>query len=294
MQNTLDLAIKQHECGTVDGHYAANNGKRYPAYMDNDSWKVFRQEMERHYSTAFSEFGAGAGGELKDTGPLPPKMASYGSSSRMIFELAKDIPHIHFEYKLRTEVGGTAHLDGFVETEEKQVFVEAKCRELYGSKTSRIETKYRELYRYIDEDASCNMCIRTADAGNRMAVTFSVDGTAVSVFDMKQMICHLLGIASACLRNPTHKTLSFIYLCYDPTSLAIADASRKQDIHDRYRQWRTEFASVDFAALFGTIMRYLKHERQIGCATDAEMAAMIARFQMTLCDQKDFVQTCTR
>ena len=132
MQKTLDLSIKQQETGSLDGGFLANNQTVYPSYLDNQAWLDFKMDMASNYPTAWMEYGAGSGGELKEEGPFPPKMASYGSSSRMIYRLCKDNPDFHFEYKLPTRVGGIANLDGFLETEDRYIFVEANCREPYG------------------------------------------------------------------------------------------------------------------------------------------------------------------
>ena len=112
--------------------------------MNNDEWDAFVADMEKNHQNAFDEYGAGSGGELKPKGKYPPKMASYGSSSRMIYNLCKGIAEFHFEEKMPTKVGGTANLDGYMETGDRYIFVEAKCRELYGENSHLIESKYRK------------------------------------------------------------------------------------------------------------------------------------------------------
>ena len=150
MQKTLDLSIKKHEIGTLDGGFRTKITRQ--AYMDNLVWDAFKDDMEKNHPNAFAEYGAGAGGELTEKNGFPPKMASYGSSSRMIYNLCKDIENFHFEHKLHTKIGGVANLDGFMETDDKFIFAEAKCREPYGKKTNLIECKYDTLYRYINSN----------------------------------------------------------------------------------------------------------------------------------------------
>lgn len=65
-------------------------------------------------------------------GLTPPQMTSFGSSSRLIYECSKDIPNFSFEKLLPTRVGHTANLDGCIATKESDIFVEAKCREIYS------------------------------------------------------------------------------------------------------------------------------------------------------------------
>ena len=80
MQKTLDLSIKKTEIGSLQGGYSTV--KLYESYMSNDAWEDFIIEMKRNHPEAYKEYGAGSGGELKPKGKYPPKMASFGSSSR--------------------------------------------------------------------------------------------------------------------------------------------------------------------------------------------------------------------
>ena len=221
MQKTLDLSIKKHETGTIDGAFRTK--RSYPAYMNNQEWLAFVTEMEKKHPSAFEEYGAGSGGELKVKGDFPPKMASYGSSSRMIYELSKDICDFRFEYKLPTTVGGIANMDGYLETENTHIFIEAKCREPYGAKPHLIEKRYENLFRYINDDVTNSLHLKVDSLDSKMQVTFSAGDMVLSSFDIKQMICHLLGIATKFLHKPTEKKISFLYLCYNPRLIPLID-----------------------------------------------------------------------
>ena len=112
----LDLAIKLNEIGTTDGGYDIKYGEKMlhkQTYMTNAEWELFLLAMSE---TAKKEYGAGGGDELNGKNGHPPKMASYGSSSRMIYNLSKEKKGFHFEKKLPTTVGGTANLDGFYDS----------------------------------------------------------------------------------------------------------------------------------------------------------------------------------
>ncbi len=86
MKTALDLAIKLHKKGTLDGGFAV--GQRvYDCYIGNEEWSAFVQEMKNLYPFAYVAFAKGDGDELglKKT-YTPPKMACYGSlavSNRM-------------------------------------------------------------------------------------------------------------------------------------------------------------------------------------------------------------------
>ena len=287
MQKTLDLSIKQYETGTINGGYLAKNNKTYPNYMDNGAWLAFKTDMENNYPSVFSEYGAGSGGELKEKGFYPPKMASYGSSSRMIYNLCKEIPNFHFEYKLPTRVGGIANLDGFMECDDRFIFVEAKCREPYGEKPHLVECKYKDLYAYINNDRSCNLNIKTDDADCKMRVEFSVGTHLLVNFDIKQMISHLLGIAIKFINTPAEKEILFLYLCYNPKHISIVSDKKRSEIFDTYDRMCAECQSIDFKSLFRSILVYLVcvlHESHISMP---DIEKMVARFSVILCDQAD-------
>lgn len=289
MQKTLDLSIKKSETGTTKDGYSVNNGKSYEAYVSNQEWEMFVKDMEQNHPDAFDEYMAGSGGEMKQKGKYPPKMASYGSSSRMIYNLCKDIPKFHYEHQLPTKVGGIANLDGFIEKEDRYIFVEAKCREPYGAKSHIIEKKYRDLYQYIDSDGSCNLNIRTENIDSKISVMFSVGKRIITNFDIKQMICHLLGIAVKFLNNPTDKRISFLYLCYNPKLIEIIDDKKKANIYETYDQMSAECHAIDFSNLFKSIVMYLSEQLKVGMSTSEDIHKMLDNFKFQLCDQNDYI-----
>ena len=104
--------------------------------------------MDALYKKVFEDTSVYLGGsELKEKNGRPPKMASFGSSSRMIYNLSNKKNGFHFEKKLPTTVGGTANLDGFYEDDNRYIFVEAKCHEPYNVKKTVISSKYKDLYK---------------------------------------------------------------------------------------------------------------------------------------------------
>lgn len=290
MQKALDLSIKYAETGTLDGGYSIPNWKTYSAYMNNHDWGIFVADMQTNHRGAFDEYDAGSGGELKPKGKYPPKMASYGSSSRMIYNLCKDIPAFRFEEKMPTKVGGTANLDGYMETEDTYYFVEAKCREPYGEKSHLIEKKYEDIYNHINDEEECIFHISIKNVKGKISVTFSTKTQVISTFDIKQMICHLLGIAYRVLNHPTKKKLSFLYLCYNPKLIAITDAKKENEIIATYEKLCAECASIDFAKLFESIIYFLKSELKTVKASDTEIAEMCRNFSFALCDQGNFTR----
>ena len=215
LNKILDLAIMRAELSEKPelgaGYTVKGREKPYENYLDNNSWKRLYDDMDKNHHSAFIGYGNGGGKELEEhtsgAHTYPPKMASFGSSSRMIYNLAKDTDGFCFEEKLPTTIGGTANLDGFKKTTDKCIFVEAKCREPYSKKSSEVERKYQNLYEFISGSSKTTVTCIISDLADpkknatKMNVKFKSRSIEINNFDMKQMICHLLGIATAFLNG---------------------------------------------------------------------------------------------
>lgn len=280
----IDLAIKLSETGTADGGYVVGEST-YPTYMSNEEWESFKAGMT---SDVISEYGEGSGAELDEKKERPPKMACYGSSSRMIYMLSRHKDGFHYEKKLPTTVGGIANLDGFMEENNRYVFVEAKCHEPYSAKSSSVSKAYEKLYTYINTHMGGNVKIKMkiSKCGRYLDVEYYSDGEKLEYFDMKQMICHLLGIATGVLKGELkQKQIDFIYLLYDPTELDI-DTGAKEKIDSIYERTRYECNIVDFAALLRTIFEFLKTEKSLVTISDEELDALACKFTFSLVSQE--------
>lgn len=284
----LDLAIKSKEIGTTDGFYTVsykNGTLQKQTYMTNDEWLAFLTAMPE---AARREYGAGDGDELKEKDGRPPKMASYGSSSRMIYNLSNKKEGLHFEKKLPTTVGGTANLDGFYEDDNHYTFVEAKCHEPYTAKNVTVSKVYGKLYEYINRHmlGNVNINMETSKCGRYLNVEYFADGEKLERFDMKQMICHLLGIATGMLKGTLkRKQTDFIYLLYDPTELDI-DPDAKKVIDEIYERTCYECNLVDFAELYRVILNFLRIEKYTDAVSDDEVEEMILKFTFALVSQE--------
>lgn len=291
ISKTIDLSIKRNETGTEkENKYYLLADRQYENYIDNETWMDFVAEMRNNYPSAYAEYGEGSGDELgiKKVGKFPPKMASFGSSSRMIYLLSRDIRGFQFEKKLPTTVGGIANMDGFLQGEGKQFYIEAKCREPYSPKSYIIDRKYEDLYRYIDAeptvDLKCNLTILDDD---KMQVQFVAQGTVITAFDIKQMISHLLGIATTKLNNPTEDKIKFLYLLYNPSNITIVNKKHEEKIIYAYNTQIMECKSIPFADLFRVILDYLQSVKRVGEAT--EKGIISSSFTFEMCDQNNYV-----
>jgi hypothetical protein len=296
LNEILDYAIMQNETANnknIKSGYTIS-GKLHSNYIENDCFESFINDMKNSYPTAYEMYGLGSGSELEIRknrwGTFsPPKMASFGSSSRMIFNLMKDTKGFLFEKQLPTTVGGTANLDGFLETGDKYIFVEAKCREPYGKKDDKIYRKYEKLYNFINQSEKTNVSCDIQDIeGNtkEMKVTFKVNDNPIRNFDMKQMISHLLGVATGFLNGEFEiKDIEFIYLLFDPTVIEIKDEKAKNKIYEIYINTCDECNATDFKALFEVIVEYLKAYKKWN--KDFKTSDIMDRFTFGLCSQKN-------
>ena len=290
IQKALDHAIMLQETESQPNTQAGYciGDRVYTNYLSNACWETFKLRMQNDNPVAYEMYTHGGGKELEERKSgrytYPPKMASFGSSSRMIYNLMKATPRFLFEKKLPTTIGGTANLDGFIETEQKCIFVEAKCREPYAETQNAIADKYRSLYEAITNSANNNLTCDIGDmAAGKMQVRFLCDETHIQNFDIKQMICHLLGIATAYLQGKYEKPIDFIYLLYNPTGLVIEDGARQRAINDIYLLERNEGQKIDFDGLFYDILVYLQTHCRLGA--DMDIAKIAAGFSFRICDQ---------
>ena len=227
--------------------------------------------------------------ELTEKNGRPPKMASYGSSSRMIYNLSHENKSFVFEKQLPTTVGGKANLDGFLETPDKYIFVEAKCHEPYSSKKNSVSTAYKELYDYINKRSNnIKIDMIPSTCGRYLIATYFVGNAKIEKFDIKQMICHLLGIATTVLNGTLEKkNLSFVYLLYDPTSLTI-NSDVKSVIDSIYERTVFECNQINWSELFRIILEFLMNNKFTDAMDSEEINDVVCNFSFNLVSQNTY------
>ncbi len=289
IEKVLDLSIKKAETGESKANKCFVIGDRcYENYVDNEAWDNFVAEMKVEFKEQYSN---GSGDELgiKKASKFPPKMASYGSSSRMIYLLSKNIPNFIFEKKLKTTIGGVANMDGYLHLNNEHVYIEAKCREPYYSKSFTIDRAYEKLYRYLNdrEDIDFNCEIKIV-SDKKMEVKFSSNGVQIIRFDVKQAICHLLAIATEQLTRFTNEKTKFLYLLYNPKKIEIVNSQCQQTIFSIYEKEVLEFNSIAFCQLFSGIVDYLYKEEGGFIVALNGTKAIAQNFSYALCDQETY------
>ena len=299
------IAEQKQKEGLHSGYTVRSGGNVYEDYLcDRTSWKQLREKMLPQHVEQYSK---GSGGELKEENGHPPKMAAFASSSRMIYTLSavkNHIPDFRFEEQLPTTVGGIANLDGYLEQDGKFTFVEAKCREPYGhSVRQAIKQNYREIYDYLRTRMprvfTCVMenipdGAEGKEPQNKMNVVFFCHGKVVAYFDIKQMISHLLGIATKFLTSENDlpgkvRDIHFLYLLFDPSDLQM-EQEDKAAVMQIYQDtcWCAEH--YHFAEMFGHIVDFLA-PRLAPQADKGQLETLKKAFQFDLRNQNDYMKS---
>jgi hypothetical protein len=283
MATALDCAIRDYE--NKEGGFEIGNAK-YFNYMSNEAWNEFYRNINPEHKR---QYGTGAGGELK-AGQYPPKMASFGSSSRLIYELSKDVKGFIFEERLDTRVGGIANLDGLLRRCNEYIYVEAKRREIYGASHERQEIKsiyvpvYEKLkssqFSYNLEDIEV-----TAKQEETKKITLYVNGEPVKYFDLKQLICHFLGITYDIAKHSVKNAkVTFLYLLYNPNEVEDKiDEKYRKKVVDRYKvveNFVRDNISV-FKSIFDAVLQYQTKTHKLEKPN--------IDFDFKLVDQKDYI-----
>lgn len=258
----LDCAIRDSENMTEQGGY--DNGKKvYPNYMHKDAWKGYLQEIPDEIKKRIKKELAGN----------PPHMACFGSSCRMAYNLLKDVKGVEFEKVLSIKTSrGKANLDAYLKGAKAEICVEAKCHEIYekhkGSKA------YIEVYESLHNR-------NEKFVFDAEKLTFSYNGEDIAYFDLKQLICHYLGIAAAILQSSLGPDIRFLYLIYNPEKVAkLIDKRYRDKILAIYERVKEEMALFE-NWLFDAIFEYQK--RNICPSSD-----VVYRFEFHRVDQESW------
>ena len=251
LEKALDYAIRDFELKDRDisiecGYTIKKEKKTYWNYLSNDAWEEFKGKMKKAHLCQFEDAD---GGEMKEKkgrwGIYPPKMASFGSSSRFLYSVSKDIEGFQFEKLLPTRVGHSANLDGYIMRNDVDFFVEAKCREIYSShKTVEISNVYEEIYKELHESyPKFSFKNNGKEDDEHFNCTFKFNGKEIIHFDIKQLICHFLAISANILENENaNKNIKFLYLIFNPKDVIeqVEKESYKKQIIDIYDDTKKE------------------------------------------------------
>jgi hypothetical protein len=121
-----------------------------------------------------------------------------------------------------------------------------------------------------------------------MKVTISTNNDKIERFDVKQMICHLLGIATGILTSTLEKKeISFIYLLFDPTKLPL-ESDVKSIIDAIYERTVFESYQIDWSTLFRIILEFLNDNKFKGIMNSNDINKTVCDFRFTLVSQDTY------
>lgn len=199
------------------------NNKPYSMYYSRDAFAAFTDEMEQCYPQHYNQYINGQGSELKETS-TPPKMASVASSSRFAYLALRDgaqaisgTDYIEFEHECRIQgIRGTApQLDAYTTDKNGNPFyVEVKCHEIFDQHKIELRLAYWENI-YGEQNAFGFPAKTKMSDSATFSIPFNRFGmtTEKSMMDIKQLLCHLMGIAS---QKEQKQPATLVYLFYKP------------------------------------------------------------------------------
>lgn len=287
------------------GFDTGDGSRPYENYLTNGQWEDFLTEMKK-YKDVFDTFSNSPGGELEKhfngrwNKMMPPKMASFASSSRMIYLLSREIPRFEFEKSLpiciyHNGIETVASLDGYCDLGSKEIYVEAKCHEFYSSNSTKFKDKYLDFYSYLEAETCGSFKYLVDENPKTPVVRFSWKGTSITQFDLKQVLCHLLGIAKQSLLEKGKKDPVLLYLVYNPDDLLkiVETIDKPRTAHSILNCWkkeRDEFFAIDFNLLFKKVLFYLHDKLNICQSLSNDEVERIAKsFSCVFCDQHDYL-----
>ena len=296
-EKALDYAIRDYELKDKDkfaksGYTIKKEKKTYWNYLSNDAWEEFKGKMKKAHLCQFEDAD---GGEMKEKkgrwGIYPPKMASFGSSSRFLYSVSKDIEGFQFEKLLPTRVGHSANLDGYIMRNDVDFFVEAKCREIYSShKTVEISNVYEEIYKELQKlYPEFSFKNNGKEDDEHFNCTFKFNGKEIIHFDIKQLICHFLAISANLLENEhANKKIKFVYLIFNPKYNTCFEnekiSSYRERIIERRKKTIDEIGEFDMELLFKSIFKI--QAKRLGLE-----GKEYPSFDFCIADQKDYKKT---
>lgn len=266
IQQALDLAIRNSEVAKQKSGYEVE-GREYPNYLSKQEFEEFIKKMKK--TPFYKQYKDADGGELEEKrgrwGLYPPKMACFGSSSRFIYRLLRTREGVVFEKKLPTMVGGEANLDAYIKG-ICEIFIEAKCREIYSSHNStEINECYEDVFKYLARKLDWFGYRKVGGSTKTNYSKYSIyyNDRQIKRFDVKQLICHFLGISASVLEGTTEPNIKFIYLIFNPNSVAEHIEKYKEKILDQYAEALKEIEYFDMKALFKAIFEFQKNNPRV-------------------------------
>lgn len=247
-KNEFDKLIKEQLCQAdyVFGYKIEE--KLYPNYYTVDEFKKYKSSLKKikldgKYKTVFEAYESGKGEELNEKHNkkykklMPPKMASVASSSRYTVESILKAPYeniqqifnLKYNYKKDAEIGMPfqrggipPQLDAHLYDDNREIFIEAKCHEIFSSHPMKMKISYALQFEKL-----VSFYKRPLFATKHEFV-FDVSLIGINPseklrFDAKQAIAHILGV-----KKNRKLATKLIFLFFKPCDDLIYDMVKSQ------------------------------------------------------------------
>ena len=203
------------------------NGKVYDDYYTKTAFNAFLDDMQQNYKPLYERIKECSGSETLEKDNNPPKMASVASSSRFCYLALRDgfkelgINNVTVEEKcsikdMRGNVN--ANLDAYCQ--ENNTYIEVKCHEIFDTHTDKMSGQYRK---HLKSEFQIDVDIEDESEVTLNFKDFGVEKEKPR-FDIKQLLCHLLGIKNDKGKEPA----TLMYLFFKP----IAEKEQDNDLID--------------------------------------------------------------
>ena len=204
------------------GYEVTKNGPTYSNYYRSNVFEKFKKEMQQpQYQHFYESYWVGSGSELKERkgryGIMPPKMASVASSSRFCYLALRDLNETLGGIEVEKGcpipgIPGTApQLDAYIS--QKNTYLEVKCHEIFDAHSITLKSAYWDkLYGKGNNFGFAEVPPTDSDRFSILPSVFGIQKTT-TMFDIKQLLCHLLGIAAN-----NSKPAELVYLFFMPES----------------------------------------------------------------------------
>lgn len=223
----FDAAICSNLKGKT-GYIISARGEFYDNYYSNSEFDYFRQKMKTSHPEHYAEYDKGKGSELKEkttqNGILtPPKMASAASSSRFCYTAlvngalslgVNGEPKFEHGCRIQGIRGSAPQLDAYFS--KSNTYFEVKCHEIFDKHKIEFSNGYLNII--TGSDNGFGFSENDIEHYKEKSFTISPNKFGISkkspMLDIKQLICHLLGIRS----QSNGAQAKLIYLFFYPVT----------------------------------------------------------------------------
>ncbi len=204
-------------------------GRNFDLYYEKSWFESFVNSMANEIRDRY-------GREIKPKGNEPPHMASVGSSSHFCYIALKDIEGVEFEKDCPIFYRAVPHIDAYIPQEDCEVFVEVKCHEIFDSHKTKMSKKYGKYFK--ENDIFTELIPKDWTVDKELSIPLNLLGVNKKCsFDVKQFICHLLGIAA----NRCEKPAKLVYLFFIPV---VDDEETAGEIKEVFDQLQSEIKAL--------------------------------------------------